>query len=99
MAAYRQVFISESAENVESIVDGLLRLESDPGDLEPVEAVFRGAHSLKGMAGAMGYDRAAGLTHKMESLMDRAEKGRSDGRSLLRGRDASRGGRTQSSDR
>jgi two-component system chemotaxis sensor kinase CheA len=70
MQAYREVFASESAEYVQSIIDGMLRLESDPSDLEPVETVFRGAHSLKGMAAAMGYERTADLTHKMEALMD-----------------------------
>jgi two-component system chemotaxis sensor kinase CheA len=70
MQAYREVFASESAEYVQSIIDGMLRLESDPSDLEPVETVFRGAHSLKGMAAAMGYERTADLTHKMETLMD-----------------------------
>ena len=70
MSAYKEVFLSESAEYIQAITDGLLALESDPHDLEPVETVFRGAHSLKGMAAAMGYSRTAELTHKMESLMD-----------------------------
>jgi two-component system chemotaxis sensor kinase CheA len=70
MQAYREVFASESAEYVQSIIDGMLQLEADPNDLEPVETVFRGAHSLKGMAAAMGYGRTADLTHKMETLMD-----------------------------
>lgn len=75
MSAYREVFLSESAEYVQAIIDGLLSLENDPGDLEPVEVVFRGAHSLKGMAAAMGYDKTADLTHRMESLMDTVRKG------------------------
>jgi two-component system, chemotaxis family, sensor kinase CheA len=75
MQAYRDMFVSESAEYLQGIVDGLLKLESDPSDLDPVETVFRGAHSLKGMAGAMGYGRTADLTHKMESLMDTVRKG------------------------
>lgn len=70
MEQYREVFLSESAEYLQSITDGLLALEKDPHDLEPVETVFRGAHSLKGMAAAMGYSRTQELTHKMESLMD-----------------------------
>ncbi|RJQ62474.1 MAG: hypothetical protein C4530_04815 [Desulfobacteraceae bacterium] len=74
MDAYKDIFMSESAEFVQGITDGLLALESDPGDLEPVEVVFRGAHSLKGMAAAMGYDRTADLTHKMESLMARVRQ-------------------------
>lgn len=74
MGAYRQVFLSESAEYLQGIVDALLTLESDPDDLEPVEAVFRAAHSLKGMSGTMGYERTANLTHTMESLMDTVRK-------------------------
>ena len=70
MEAYREVFLSESAEYLQAMTDGLLALEGDPNDLEPVETVFRGAHSLKGMAAAMGYTRTQELTHKMESLMD-----------------------------
>ncbi len=70
MSAYKEVFLSESAEYIQSITDGLLALESDPHDLQPVEVVFRGAHSLKGMAAAMGYTATTELTHKMESLMD-----------------------------
>lgn len=70
MSAYRDVFLSESADYIQAITEGLLALESDPIDLEPVETIFRGAHSLKGMAAAMGYARTQELTHKMESLMD-----------------------------
>ncbi|MHB8706514.1 MAG: chemotaxis protein CheW [Coriobacteriia bacterium] len=74
MSAYKDVFLSESAEYIQLITDGLLALEDDPNDLEPVESVFRGAHSLKGMSAAMGYDRTAELTHKMEGLMDTVRK-------------------------
>lgn len=69
MDAYKDIFLSESAEFIQSITDGLLALETNPSDLEPVEVIFRGAHSLKGMSAAMGYDRTADLTHKMENLM------------------------------
>jgi two-component system chemotaxis sensor kinase CheA len=74
MGAYREAFLSESAEYLQGIVDALLTLESDPEDLEPVEAVFRAAHSLKGMSATMGYERTASLTHTMESLMDTVRK-------------------------
>lgn len=75
MDAYKDVFLAESADFLQQIIDGLLVLEADPRDLEPVEVIFRGAHSLKGMSAAMGYDRTADLTHKMEGLMDRVRKG------------------------
>lgn len=74
MDAYKEVFLAESAEFLQRIVDALLALEATPHDLAPVEEVFRGAHSLKGMAAAMGYERTAELTHRMESLMERVRK-------------------------
>lgn len=70
MSAYKEIFLSESAEFLQAMTDGLLELESDPGAAEPVETIFRGAHSLKGMAAAMGYGTTAELTHKMETAMD-----------------------------
>ena len=70
MSAYIDVFVSESADFLVRITDALLALERTPEDLEPVEEVFRGAHSLKGMAGAMAYERSQELAHGLESLMD-----------------------------
>ena len=75
MDAYKDVFLSESTDFLQQITDGLLALEERPTDHEATETVFRGAHSLKGMAAAMGYDRIADLTHKMEGLMDTVRKG------------------------
>lgn len=72
--AYRDVFLAESSDFLQQITDGLLALESNATDLAPVEVVFRGAHSLKGMSAAMSYERTADLTHKMESLMDKVRK-------------------------
>lgn len=75
MDAYRDAFLAESADYLQSVTDGLLALESDPSAREPIETVFRGAHSLKGMAAAMGYTRTADLTHSMENLMDHVRRG------------------------
>lgn len=75
MDAYREIFSSESAEFLQAITDGLIALEANPHDREPVETIFRGAHSLKGMSAAMGYERSAELTHTMENLMDLVRRG------------------------
>ncbi|MCL4553840.1 MAG: chemotaxis protein CheA, partial [Actinobacteria bacterium] len=74
MDAYKDLFLSESTDYLQSITDGLLALEETPHDLAHVEVVFRGAHSLKGMSAAMGYERTADLTHTMEELMDRVRR-------------------------
>jgi two-component system chemotaxis sensor kinase CheA len=70
MSAYRDVFLSESAEYLQAVTDGLLALEQDASASDAIDTVFRGAHSLKGMAGAMGYSATADLTHGIESMMD-----------------------------
>jgi len=75
MDAYKDLFLSESADYLQAITDGLLALEEHPHDFENVEMIFRGAHSLKGMAAAMGYEKTADLTHRMEELMDLVRKG------------------------
>lgn len=77
MDAYKSVFLAESTDYIQQITDGLLALEREPYDLGPVEAVFRGAHSLKGMSAAMGYARTTDLTHAMEGLMSRVRAGES----------------------
>jgi two-component system chemotaxis sensor kinase CheA len=70
MSAYREVFLSESQEFLQLMNDALLVLEGNPGDLAPVDEIFRAAHSLKGMAAAMGYQGIADAAHELESLMD-----------------------------
>jgi len=62
MSEYKDAFLAESADYVQQITDGLLAIERDPTHGEPIEVIFRGAHSLKGMAAAMGYERTADLT-------------------------------------
>lgn len=71
MDAYRDAFLAESGDYLQQMTDGLLALERNPSATEPVEVIFRGAHSLKGMSAAMCYERTADLTHKMEELMAR----------------------------
>jgi len=71
MDAYRDAFLAESGDYLQQMTDGLLALERNPSATEPVEVIFRGAHSLKGMSAAMCYERTADLTHKMEELMSK----------------------------
>ncbi len=74
MDQYRQVFIEEARELLQSLTDSLLLLEKEATDLAPVEECFRVAHSLKGMAATMGYDDISTLTHKMENFLDGVRK-------------------------
>jgi two-component system, chemotaxis family, sensor kinase CheA len=69
------VFRTESQELLETLEQGLLDLESHPGDGELVATVFRALHTLKGSGAMFGYEALAEFTHHCESAFDRVRKG------------------------
>ncbi|MBM7559052.1 chemotaxis protein CheA [Marinitoga litoralis] len=75
MDLYLNVFIEEANENLQRLNEELLDLENNPENLEKVNEIFRVMHTFKGMAGTMGFDKIAKLTHKMESILDKIRKG------------------------
>jgi two-component system chemotaxis sensor kinase CheA len=75
MTRYRELFVVESRERLSSIADLILALEKKPDDRGTLDALFRVAHSVKGMAASMGYGNIAELAHRLEDLMDRFRKG------------------------
>jgi len=75
MSQYRDLFISESREHLGRISELVVGLETDSGNRETIDALFRVAHSIKGMAASMGYAEITELSHKLEDLMDRVRKG------------------------
>lgn len=68
MGKYIDVFIDESKEHLQSMNEFLLKLEKEPDNPEYINEIFRSAHTIKGMAGSMGFTRMAELTHKIESV-------------------------------
>ncbi len=67
---YLPMFLAECRENLQELNLAVVRLEEAPEDRETVDAIFRIAHSLKGMAATMGYEGMATLTHKMEDVFE-----------------------------
>lgn len=67
---YLELFIEESKENLQKLNDLILKLEKQPTDIKIINEVFRVAHTLKGMAGTMGFNHMMNLTHKIEDLFD-----------------------------
>ncbi|MBJ7458553.1 MAG: chemotaxis protein CheA [Thermoleophilaceae bacterium] len=65
---YAELFLAEARENLETLNTAIVGVEADPTDTANVDAVFRVAHSVKGMAATMGYDQIARLTHAMEDV-------------------------------
>jgi len=71
-ARYAELFLTESRDNIVAVNEALLRLERNPRDREAIDAVFRSVHTVKGMAGVMGYAAVADVAHDMEALLSRA---------------------------
>ncbi|UFS71567.1 chemotaxis protein CheA [Geomonas sp. RF6] len=71
MSQYRTLFITESREYVKSIGEMVVALEEAPQDRGKIDALFRAAHSLKGMAASMDYAPVVMVAHAMENLMVR----------------------------
>ncbi|MCL5982899.1 MAG: chemotaxis protein CheA [Firmicutes bacterium] len=67
---YRDLFLAEAREYLQTLNSALLALEHNPDSKEILQEMFRVAHSLKGMSATMGYNALAGLTHQLESVLD-----------------------------
>lgn len=73
-ARYTELFVTESREKLSEISNSLLQLERGESS-ESIAELFRAVHTIKGMAGAMGYSAVAELSHEMETLFDRLRSG------------------------
>lgn len=72
---YLSMFIEESMDNLQSLNESLLQLEQEPHNIDKVNEIFRVAHTLKGMAATMGFNKMAELTHKMEDVLSKFRDG------------------------
>lgn len=76
LSQYLEIFIDETKEHIQTLNDQVLILESDPENIDTVNEIFRAAHSLKGMAGTMGFKRMQRLTHDMENVFSEIRNGK-----------------------
>lgn len=72
---YLGVFLDEAKEHIQTLNDAIMTLEDDPTNEDCVNEIFRAAHSMKGMAGTMGYKRMQQLTHDMEDVFSDVRNG------------------------
>src|SRR5690554_2372853 len=70
ISAFKDVFAAEARDYLQALNNDLLDFEKDPANKAILDEMFRAAHSLKGMAGTMGFDELAEFTHEMESVLD-----------------------------
>lgn len=75
VSQYLEIFLDETKEHLQSLNTQILELEQEPENMDTINEIFRAAHSLKGMAGTMGYKRMQNLTHDMENVFSEVRNG------------------------
>jgi len=75
MQQYLQLYLDETAEQLDALVEALLVLEESPADAEQLNEAFRLIHSIKGSSAMMGLDGIALLTHHLENHFERLRSG------------------------
>jgi len=72
---YIDLYLAEGRRHLGAMEQALLALERRIEDRAAIEKFFRAAHTLKGMAGAMGFDATTALAHTLEEFMLRFREG------------------------
>ncbi len=78
MDAIKQTYFQECDELLASLEEGLLALEAGEGDSDTINAVFRAVHSVKGGAGAFGFEAMVEFAHVFETSLDLMRSGKLD---------------------
>ena len=73
---YLDIFVDETKEHIQVLSDQIMVLEKEPDNSDAIAEIFRSAHSLKGMAGTMGFKRMQHLTHDMENVFSAVREGK-----------------------
>ena len=65
-------FIFESRDHLTQVEIQMMTLEKEPGDSEAINTVFRGFHTIKGLAGFLDLNDIREVAHETETLLDLA---------------------------
>ncbi len=74
----RDEFTSEAEELLDTLSRDLVEFESQGRDVRPevINKIFREVHSLKGLAGMLGFGEISELSHSLEDMLDRLRMGK-----------------------
>src|SRR5690606_27870395 len=75
ISEFHDSFFEEAEELLREMEACLLALDVTAPDAELLNAIFRAAHSIKGGAGAFGFQALQQTTHLLENLLDHARRG------------------------
>jgi two-component system, chemotaxis family, sensor kinase CheA len=70
-----QDFVVEAGEILELLSEQLVELEQSPDDLELLNAIFRGFHTVKGGAGFLAVDPLVQICHQAEDVFNLLRQG------------------------
>lgn len=73
---FRQTFFEECDDCLSALEAQLMEFQAGNAEQEGIEEAFRAIHSIKGGAGAFGFDRIIAFTHEFEALLDQVRDGR-----------------------
>jgi two-component system, chemotaxis family, sensor kinase CheA len=68
-------FVVEAREHLRSIEQNVLAVEQDSGQMDPIHAMFRAFHTIKGIAGFLEFQAIRDVSHETETLLDLARNG------------------------
>lgn len=71
---YKKLYINEAEEILSALETGIIGLESGEDRATCIDELFRHAHNLKGISGAMGYNSVVEASHAVESVLDRLRR-------------------------
>ncbi len=63
-------FCEEAREHIGKLNDGLVHLESNPGDMDTLNQIFRSAHTIKGSSKILNLKEINEVSHKLEDTLD-----------------------------
>ena len=73
---YKKLFESEIRNYLDTLNNLIIKIEKFPDNKESLNEVFRIFHTIKGMAGSMGYNHLVDVSHSLENLLDEVRTGK-----------------------
>lgn len=74
-SAFISKFQEEATEYLQRLNEGVITLESDPGNRELIDQMLRDAHTLKGSARMVGLIEISDVAHRLEDIMVKIREG------------------------
>lgn len=71
---FKKEFVEEARDHINTLNNYVIKLED--GDKKSINEIFRAAHTLKGMAGTLGYGNLQKEAHELEDLFDDIKEGK-----------------------